>query len=38
MENAVKRAVVSGATTPDLGGRETTASFAAAVIASIGSA
>ena len=35
MENGVKSAVVSGATTPDLGGRETTASFAAAVIASM---
>jgi 3-isopropylmalate dehydrogenase len=35
MENGVKSAVVSGVTTPDLGGRETTASFAAAVIASM---
>jgi 3-isopropylmalate dehydrogenase len=32
MENGVKSAVVSGVTTPDLGGSETTASFAAAVI------
>jgi 3-isopropylmalate dehydrogenase len=35
MENGVKSAVVSGVTTPDLGGRETTASFAAAVIAAM---
>ena len=35
MENAVKSVVVSGTTTPDLGGRETTASFAAAVIAAM---
>jgi len=35
MESAVKSVVVSGTTTPDLGGRETTASFAAAVIAAM---
>ncbi len=35
MENGVKNAIASGATTPDLGGRETTASFAAAVIAAM---
>jgi isocitrate/isopropylmalate dehydrogenase len=35
MENGVKGAVVSGATTPDLGGHQTTASFAAAVIAAM---
>jgi len=35
MENGVKNAIASGATTPDLGGRETTASFAAAVVAAM---
>jgi 3-isopropylmalate dehydrogenase len=35
MESAVKSAVVSGVTTPDLGGSESTASFAAAVIAAM---
>jgi 3-isopropylmalate dehydrogenase len=32
MENGVKSVVVSGVTTPDLGGTETTESFAKAVI------
>lgn len=35
MENGVKGAIASGATTPDLGGRETTASFARAVTAAM---
>lgn len=35
MENGVKNAIVSGATTPDLGGSATTASFAGAVIAAM---
>ncbi len=35
MENGLKNAIASGATTPDLGGRATTASFAAAVIAAM---
>jgi 3-isopropylmalate dehydrogenase len=35
MENGVKNSIASGAMTPDLGGRETTASFAAAVIAAM---
>ena len=35
MENGVKNAIASGATTPDLGGRATTALFAAAVIAAM---
>jgi isocitrate/isopropylmalate dehydrogenase len=35
MEKGVKNAIASGATTPDLSGRETTASFAAAVIAAM---
>jgi len=35
MENAVKSVVVSGTTTPDLGGKETTSSFAKAVIAAM---
>jgi 3-isopropylmalate dehydrogenase len=37
MENGVKSVVVSGTTTPDLGGRETTNSFAKAVISAMDS-